>query len=344
MSYANFRNQNTDIEDIKNKFNALNGKKSFGNDLDETYWTPNHVAGADGMGEAIFRFLPAPPDGKGGQEPDHVVKFVQYSVRKNGKTYINKGRNSLGADEKDPANDYNTSIWQRKDLTKDEKKKLLISRQEFYIANIYIIKDTNKPECEGKVFRYKFGRQVYNIYDAQLFPKFDTDKPCFVYDPIDGADFILRVTPKVIPDQFTGEKKSVPTYEHSKFSQPSQRWTLEEFDAIWAQEHSLQSEISPDKFRPYEDLKRQFDRVMGINDDESDFPPALRAKEVSKSKNAEVIQTTTVAPKEEAKSPIEEMDDEVPWFNDDSQSSSAPEDSSAGESKEIDDWFSNLGN
>lgn len=347
MSYANFRSQNNDINAIKDKFNSLDGKKVFNDDLDETYWTPNHVAGPEGMGEAIIRFLPAPPDGNGGQEPDHVVKYVQYSVRTNGKTYINKGRNSLGADEKDPANDYNRSIWQRTDLTKDEKKKLLINRSEYYITNIFVVKDPNKPENEGKVFRYKFGRQVYNIYNEQLFPKFETDPPCVVYDPIEGADFILRVTPRVIPDSMTGEKKTVPTYEHSKFSASSQRWSLEEFDKIWAQEYSLQSEIAPDKFRPYEDLKRQFDRVMGIGDDEDDFPPALRAKEVSKSKPAEQIQTKQVAPKEESKPLTEELDDEVPWFTDNEENSSETANSntsSENEKSEIDDWFSNLGN
>ena len=94
MSYSSFRNQNNDVAALKNKFNELNGKTNF-NKLDETYWTPDHVAGPDGNGEAIFRFLPAPPDGNGGQEPDSIVKYFQYSMTKNGKHYINRGRNLL---------------------------------------------------------------------------------------------------------------------------------------------------------------------------------------------------------------------------------------------------------
>lgn len=336
MSFAKFRTNNS-IDNLKNKFDKLNNKRSFGNESDETYWTPKHVAGPEGVGEAVFRFLPAPPDGRGGQEPDDVVKYYQFAIRKNGKFYLNRGRNSLGVDEPDPANDYNKSIWARQDIGKEEKKKLLVDRSEYYIANIYIVKDPNKPENEGKVFRYQFGRQIYNKINLQLFPEFETDPSVNVFDPIDGADFIFRVTHKTIPDSFSGEMRKVPTYENSKFLAPSQRWSLDEFDEIWKQCHSLQSEIAEDKFRSYDDLKRQFDRVMGpTNIMDADNLEEFRDNQ----KSAQAPKNTT-APKQE-KTLAEELDDEVPWITGEEEQKEEKVKSSSDDD-EIDDWFSNLG-
>lgn len=330
MSYANFRKSNNNVEALKDKFNKLSGKTTSFNNLDDTFWTPKHVAGPEGTGEAIIRFLPAPPDGNGGQEPDDIVKYFQYSIRKNGKFYLNRGRNSMGRDVKDPVNEYNMTIWSNPNLTKDEKKKQVVDRQEYYIANIYIVKDPNKPENEGKVFRYQFGRQIYNKINAQLFPEFETDPSVIIFDPIEGADFILRVTQKTIPDSYTGEPRKVPTYENSKFANPSARWQIEDFDEVWKACHSLQSEVAEDKFKSYEDLKRQFDRVMGFEskDEVGESTPVRNTHQVKEQKVSERV--------------VEEdpIDDEVPWINDDNEDEKSDE--KKEESAEIDDWFSKL--
>lgn len=335
-SFASFRNQNNDINSLREKFNKLNGKTN-NNQLDETYWTTDHVRGAEGKGEAVVRFLPAPPDGNGGQEPDNIVKYFQYSINKDGKWYINRGRNSINANEPDPANDYNKSIWARKDLTKDQKLKLLANRNIFYIANIYVVKDPNKPENEGKVFRWQFGPQIYNLINAQLFPEFETDTPVNVFDPIEGADFNFRVITKSIPDRNTGQLRNVPSYENSKFSSPSARWTIENFDDVWHRQYSLQSEVSEDKFSSYEDLKRQWDRVMGnpSDRDEDDEIPVQQSKKPIEQKSKP--QTTAEA-----------IDDELPWINDDKSSDDSftveeTKTDGAMSSDDIDDWFNNLG-
>lgn len=337
-SFSKFRN-NSSIDNLKDKFNKLSGQSNFNNGLDETYWTTKHVGGSDGVGEAVVRFLPAPPDGQGGQEPDDTVKYFQFSISKKGKFYINRGRNTLGRDEADPANEYNMSIWAREDLTKEQKKKLLVNRAEYYIANVYIVKDPNKPENEGKVLRWQFGRQIYNMIHEQLFPEFESDKPVPVFDPELGADFIFRINHKMVPDRVTGENKRIPTYENSKFANPSIRWTLDEFDPIWNKCHSLQSEIAPDKFKSYEELKKQFDRVMG-------------AEESSEVRNNTKTYTENkrTAPVQEEKTLKEEMNDDLPWDTDDEveedNSSLFDSDSKSSSDDSVDsdltDWFNDL--
>lgn len=353
MSYAKFRAENNDVNALQEKFNKLNGKRDF-NEFDETYWDPKHVGGSEGKGEAVIRFLPAPPDGEGGQEPDNIVKYFQFTMRRNGKTYIQRGRNSLGVDEPDPANDYNKTIWARKELTKEEKQKLLAGRQEFFIANIYVVKDPNKPENEGKVFRWRFGKQIYNLINEKLFPEFATTQKVNVFDPIEGADLNFRVISKKIPDSVTGELKLVPSYEKSEFAAPSQRWNVEngEFDKIWEQQHSLQSEIAEDKFKPYDTLKKMFDRVMGyVSDDSNDHD----AGEVKREKREKALSQPEQAASEVIKNQFDfdapdDVDDEIPNFGASSKDDAPWETneadvktSGATATSDDDDWFSKLG-
>lgn len=339
MSYANFRKQNNDIDALQEKFNKLNGKQSF-NEFDETYWDTKHVMGADGKGEAIVRFLPAPPDGNGGQEPDQIVQYFQYSMYRNGKNYIQRGRNSLGKDEQDPAYEYSNSIWARKDLTKDEKIKLLPGRQEYFIANIYVVSDPNKPENEGKVFRWRFGKQIYNLIQEKLFPEFATTPKVVVFDPIVGADFLFRVVSKKIPDRRTGELTSVPNYEKSEFAAPSKRWDVDngEFDEVWKRQYSLVSEVAEDKFKPYDQLKRQWDRVMG---NVEDAPVSRESTSTARTERATESKATQASKTNEDEFDFDQQDeDQAPW---DIGEVEPKQTKQTATTSDDDDWFSNLG-
>lgn len=346
-AFSSFRKQNNDINNLREKFNKLNGGGGNNNSLDDTYWTTKHIAGPDGKGEAIIRFLPAPPDGNGGQEPDNIVKYFKYAINRNGKWYINRGRNSLGANEPDPANDYNRKIWSDKSLTKEQKKAKLVDRSENYVANIRVIKDPNMPEAEGKTFRFEFGRMIYNMINAQLFPEFETDKPVNVFDPEEGADFVFRVTQKTIPDKNTGEMRKVPTYENSKFNAPSKRWDVEsgEFDEIWNSEYSLQSEVAESKYKPYEELVKEFNRVMGYDQSaESSEPTKTQKTEKSTTYNNKkaVVDDEIPFDKFDSKEETKSNDDSPPWDTEDQKEDSSSGDNSSA-SEEIDDWFASLG-
>lgn len=349
MSFASIHRRK-DVNELKEKFNQLNGKGSY-SDLDETYWDTKHVAGPEGVGEAVIRFLPAPPTADGQQEPDFYVTYHQYSVNRNGKLYINRGRDSLGRDVKDPANEYNITIWTDKTLSKEEKIKRIVDKQEFYIANIYVVKDPNKPENEGKVFRWRFGRKIYNLIQAKMFPEFESEKSIDVFDPETGADFYFRVVMKEIADKRDPNKKrKVPNYDNAKFGEQSCRWKYEEFDPIWKMEHSLQSEVAEDKYKSYEELKQHFDRVMGFDSSDtkaSDAPvrEERREKTAESKPNREAESSggdfnfDFDSDRNTSQATSKLIDDDIPWDTDDSSKSSSSKDSSS----DVDDWFNNLG-
>src|SRR5215510_10126379 len=62
--------------------------------------------------------------------------------------------------KQDPVAEHNSLLWNRgtesdKALARDRKRKLV------FISNICIIKDPLKPENEGKVFLFRYGKKIY---------------------------------------------------------------------------------------------------------------------------------------------------------------------------------------
>jgi len=329
MSYASFRNDVNNISSLQDKIKNLNQNYKKETFTDDTYWTYKHLFIKDSANEAIIRFLPPPPSKDGSPEPDAFVRFFSYSYWNNVKKeyYKERGRNSLGENERDPANEYNMSIFNREDLTKDEQKKLLIPRSTNYVANIYVVKDKIKPENEGKVFRFLFGPQIFEKISEQIFPNFEDVEPTPIFDPVLGADFHLRVTTKTVGSN------SFPTYEKSVFSEPKQRWSLDEFDKIWKQQYSLQSEIAPDKFKTYDELKARLTKVMS---------KSFLTEEDSELVDHEYGNKTepTTKTKDASESDIDFNDDDPPFEFEDTKKTQ--ETSKTSSSSEEDDWFESL--
>jgi hypothetical protein len=229
---------------------------------------------------------------------------------------------------------YNGEIFKDKSLTKEERKKRLLGRREHYTANILVISDPNKPENEGKVLKWKFGAQVFNIVNAAMFPEFASVKAINPFDPVEGANFHFRVYTKKIPNPRTGETSAVPSYEKSGFAAPSEMFAdLADFDKIWHQQHKLAGIVAEDQFKSYEDLKREFDRAMGTEAKSFlDTDEPLR--------KAEPKEKVSAKAKEPKKTLAEEIDDEIPFGNDldDAPTSKASEFDSDGD----DDWFNTL--
>jgi len=303
---------------------------------DETFYTIKHVRGPDGTGVVKMRFLPAPPDGKGGMEDDPFIKYYEYVFKgPTGKWYNNKSRMTLGSHESDPAYEYNGKIFADETLTKEQKKKKLLPRSEHYVANVLIEKDANAPENEGKVFRFRFGPMIFNIIDETMFPNqelYPDKEGINVFDPFEGASFYLRVTTKEIPDSRTGQLIKVPSYEKSSFGEKSSIVkNPEDFEEIWNRQYSLKELISPDKFKSYEELVKDFKAAMNASFLDTDEPLTAAEPKSNSAKSASKI--------EDNLSTEETLDDELPWDTLDKKSETV-EDTTFSDGD--DDWFKNL--
>lgn len=220
-------------------------KKGYSND-DERYWKP--TVDKSGTGSAVIRFLPPPKD-----EDLPYIKYFDHFFQGPGGWYVNKSLTTLGKD--DPVSEYNSELWNsgieaNKEIARKQKRKL------HYVSNILVIKDPGNPANEGKVFLYEYGKKIHDKIMAKLAPEFDDETPSNPFDFWEGMNFRLKIR----------KVEGYPNYDSSEFAAPSALSDDDkELEKIWNSQHSLQEEISSDKFESYDTLKKKLEKVLKIS-------------------------------------------------------------------------------
>lgn len=219
---------------------------------DDRFWRPTQDK--DGNGSAIIRFLPP----LNGDEMPWVRMYNYAFQAPNGKWYIENSRQTIG--EPDPVQEYVGELWAQAKETGSkeiEMKAKSMGRKTRYISNIVVLKDPGNPENEGKVFLFGYGKKIHDMIVAKAKPEFDDEKPCYVYDPWEGANFRLRIK-KV--DKY-------PNYDSSAFDSPSELFEGddERLEEIFGQAHKLSELVDPSQFKSYDDLKKRFEGVINAS-------------------------------------------------------------------------------
>jgi len=213
---------------------------------EEGFWFPQLDKAKNGY--AVIRFLPA-----GNNEESPFVQLFEYNFLAPGGWYIEKSRQTLDRDEADPCAEFLSVLWQ---TNKDEARKY--PRKKYFVSNILVVDDPAKPENNGKVFKYKYGKQVMDKIFSAYSPKIKSKKSFNPFDLWEAANFNLVIKEK---DRFV-------TYEDSEFdTELTAIGTDKEIEKIIEQCASLLELVSPDKFKSYEALKKRLDRVFGVKSD-----------------------------------------------------------------------------
>lgn len=300
MSFSDLKkNRDKQLASLTTKLTAPNNQQQ----QDETYWKP--TLDAAGNGSAIFRFLPAPPG-----EEDPYVQIFKHGFKGPGGWYMEKSLTTIG--QQDPVGEVNAKLWADgdKDGARAQKRNLK------YHSNIYMIKDSGNPENDGKVFKYEYGKKIFDIVKEAVSPTDEDETPFDPFDFWEGANFRLKVS------QTKGtDGKTYPNYDKSKLEAPKPLFITEDgepddtkMEALWHTQYSLKELIDPSQFKTYDELKTRLDRVLMRNG--SDARPA---QDVQKASPAERFNTAraTEAPKEEATSAAsDDSDDDMSWFKD----------------------------
>ncbi len=220
-------------------------KKSY---VDERLWKPE--LDTSGNGYAVLRFLPAIE----GEDLPWAKLFSHAFQGPTGQWYIENSRTTLGRGDigKDPASEYNSSLWNSgvetdKEIARKQKRKLS------YYSNIYIVSDSKNPHNEGKVFLFRYGKKIFDKLMAAMQPEFEDEKPINPFDFWKGANFKLKIR-KV--DGFWN-------YDKSEFEAPSA--ILDDDSAIeriWKEQYSLADFTAPSNFKSYDELKTRLDAVL----------------------------------------------------------------------------------
>lgn len=249
------KNRGANLKKLQEKLEEQKGA-SF--QRDERIWKPKFNADK-GKGTAIVRFL-TPKEG------DPFVELIHYQFAGPGGHYFDYALQTIG--EKDPIQIAAISAFRKAKNDGDEQlrnyaRKFLPKHQ--YFANIQVIKDEENPENEGKVFIYQFGKQIFNLIEKAIQPEYDEDVAFDPFDYWDGANLLIRMKGREIPDSRTGKKVTVPNYEDSKFDECTAFLDGDEdaIDAIYQQTHDLSEFIAPEKFKSFDDVAARFKEVTG---------------------------------------------------------------------------------
>jgi hypothetical protein len=216
------------------------------NSVDDRLWKP--TMGKDGVGSAIIRFLPAPPD-----EDLPWVKVYSHGFQGPGGWYIENSLTTLS--KEDPVSKLNRSLWNTGD-PKDQETVRKQKRKLSYYSNIYVVKDPANPQNEGKVFLFKYGKKIFDKILNAMQPEFEDEDPINPFDFWAGANFRLKIR----------KVEGYWNYDKSEFDSQGTLFDDDDaMEAIWKKEYSLSAIIAPDQFKSYEELEKRMNYVLGLN-------------------------------------------------------------------------------
>jgi hypothetical protein len=160
-------------------------KAQTGKSGDLEFYKPYPEDGKDGVYKSLIRFLPNPTD-------PSKSKIHKYYV------YLNDPVSGNGFSVDCPSTVGKKSIlkdlfWKLKNShsAADQELAKKFSRKEDYYALVQIVQDKNKPEMEGKIMIFKFGKKINDLIEAQIEPEYGDS--CNPFDLFNGREFAVHV-------------------------------------------------------------------------------------------------------------------------------------------------------
>ena len=252
------------------------------------------------VGEAIIRFLPV-------KDVDvyPIAHYLNHSFQKNGQWFWENCPKTLDMSNPCPVCEHAQPYWDEK-TDASEAIAMKFSRKKNYIANILVINDTAKPENNGKVFLFKFGKKIYDKINAKLAPKSELVDASIVYDLWKGQNFRLA----------TEEVKKYVNYDQSAFydAKTPIADNDKEMASIYEKIYDLDEFTADDKFASYEVITKKFNAVMKIRTTGA----AKAANEETKETVNDMVKESTPEPdKAESKTPNTETKSDDEAFDED---------------------------
>jgi len=271
-------------------------KKSYS---DDTMWKPELYK--TGNGYAVVRFLPT-PDG----EEMPWVSYFDHGFQGPGGWYIEKSLTTLN--KQDPVSEYNSTLWNtgieaNKEIARKQKRRL------HYVSNVYVVSDPKNPDNEGKVFKYRFGKKIFEQLKEAISPAFDDEAPINPFDLRgEGANFKIKIR----------KVDGYWNYDKSEFESPSPLFDDENrLNEINNSTYSLSDVIAPSEFKSYDELKEKLDRVLGLTGSVSTATAESVAEDLDEvpwsNVNTETVAEEPVIASAESTPQVEE-DDAMDYF------------------------------
>ena len=244
MDISALKSRRYDINKLVEAAQEANGGTQKTNNRDENLWKP--TVDKAGNGYAVVRFLPSETEVPWVRYWDHGFKGPT------GKWYIEKSLTSIG--QTDPLGELNSQLWN----TGNESDRETVRKQKrrlHYVVNILVISDPSAPENEGKVFKYQFGKKIFDKVQDLMQPQFPGETPVDPFDMWNGADFQLKIR----------NVEGYRNYDRSEFKEPSKLFDGDEvqLQAVLNQLHDINEYADPANYKSYDELKAKLNDVLG---------------------------------------------------------------------------------
>jgi hypothetical protein len=291
-SLADLRKSRGGFDSLMKEVEKIANPQSDSKKSDDRFWQPE--VDKAGNGYAVIRFL-APPQG----EDLPFVRVWNHGFQgPTGKWYIENSLTTIG--KQDPVSELNTELWNsgseaNKEVARKQKRKLT------YYANILVVKDPARPDNEGKVFLFKFGKKIWDKIKDMADPQFEDEKPVNVFDFDTGANFKLKIR----------NVEGYRNYDKSEFESPSPISNEDSvIEKIWSQQHSLTAFLDAKNFKSYDDLKKKLTMVLSAG-----VAPVKPAENVDLDEDIGSSPVQTSAPRASVPTPKQDVN-----FDDDEES------------------------
>ena len=283
MTLSNLK-KGSSLDKLKKAVESSSAGKGGGKNVDDRFWQPE--VDAAGNGYAVIRFLDTPAvDGEDGLP---WVQIWSHGFQGPGGWYIENSLTTLG--KTDPVSEYNTVLWNsgveaNKEIARKQKRKLT------YIANVLVVSDAKRPQNEGKVFLFKFGKKIFDKIKEQLEPQFADETPMNPFDFWKGANFKVKIR----------NVEGYRNYDKSEFDTSAALFEGDDakIEKVWKSAYSLKDFLKPENFKSYDELKAKLDKVLGAGglpgvtakriDDEEASAPVIRSAPAKKTVTAEDV-------------------------------------------------------
>lgn len=234
--------------------------KSF---KDDRMWS--FTADKTGNASAILRFLPQKDPSK---QP--LIKLFQHSVqnKQTGRWLIDECPWTIKVSC--PICKYANEIYNQDSS---------FAKKTWYVANILVVKDEMNPEAEGKVFLWKFGKEIFKIIESAIRGNEEKEiEPKKVFNFLEGHDFKLKVYKKAIP----GFDNPVNKYDESFFvKNPSEIYEGDEDkqEVVYNSIYELDEFLDPKRFKSEEELQKKLSSFLNGGSSEKEQDKVTQPKQ-----------------------------------------------------------------
>lgn len=265
-------------------------KQSYAKD-DERFWQPE--VDKAGNGYAVVRLLDSPA--VDGEDAMPWVQIFNHGFQGSAGWYIENCPTTVGG--KCPVCEHNNKLWNsgieaNKEIVRKQKRRLT------YIANILVVSDAKRPENEGKVFLWKFGKKIFDKIQEKLTPQFEDETAMNPFDFWKGANLKIKIR----------NVEGFRNYDKSEFEDSAPVFEDDKkIEALWKSAHSLKEFKAPNQFKSYDELTEKLNRTLGAGG-----AVAARATKLDEA-TAPWDEPRSVAPRATAEAVT--VDDDLEYFN-----------------------------